>query len=245
MTKVGAPEKMIEHGKRLDGRRLDEFRPLIAEAGMLEKACGSGRFEFANTKAIAAVYGPRKVHPRHMMQPQRAILRCKYSMAPFSTGERSRPGHSRRSIEISKVVTEALTSVMFLEDNPKTAIDAFVEIIQADASTRCAGLNATAIALADAGIPMRDLVASCSVGKVDGKIVLDVAGLEDNFGEVDMALATIGGSDRIVLLQLDGVITLEEFSDALDLAVRGCAEIHNLQKETLRKRYAANFGGEE
>jgi exosome complex component RRP41 len=245
MAKVGAPEKMIEHGKRMDGRTLEQFRPLVAEAGFLEKACGSGKFEFANTKAIAAVYGPRKVHPRHMMQPQKAILRCKYNMAPFSTGERSRPGHSRRSIEISKVITEALNSAMFLEDNPKTAIDAFVEIIQADASTRCAGLNAASLALADAGIPMRELISSCSAGKIDGKVVLDIAGLEDNFGEVDIAIATFGGSDKVVLLQLDGIMTVGEFHKALDLGVKGCSEIHALQKETLRKRYAVNLGGEE
>ncbi|MFQ6009841.1 MAG: exosome complex exonuclease Rrp41 [Candidatus Aenigmatarchaeota archaeon] len=245
MAKVGAPEKLIVKNKRLDGRKLEEFRPIIVEAGVLRRAGGSARFEFGNTKALAAVYGPRKVHPRHMMEPKRAILRCKYFMAPFSTQERIRPGYSRRGIEISKVITEALTCATFLEDNPKTAIDTFVEIMQADASTRCAGLNAVSLAMADAGIPMKDLIASCSVGKVDGKIVLDVSGVEDNYGEVDMAVATIGGTEKIVLLQVDGILTIDEFSKALELAVKGCKEIFQKEKGALKTRYATTGGEEE
>ena len=244
MAKAGAPEKLIVKNKRLDKRNLEEFRPMKAGAGMLTRAEGSGLFEFGGTKAISAVHGPRKVHPRHLMEPKRAVLRCKYFMAPFSTQDRIRPGYSRRGIEISKVITEAMFSVVFVEDNPKTAIDAFIEVMQADASTRCAGLNAVAIAMADAGIPMRDLVSCCSVGKVDDKIVLDVSGIEDNYGQVDIAIATIGGTDKIVLLQIDGILTPDEFSKAMDLGVKGCSEVFEKQKEALKSRYASEGGDE-
>ncbi|MBL7159969.1 MAG: exosome complex exonuclease Rrp41 [Candidatus Aenigmarchaeota archaeon] len=239
MSKVGAPEKLIVNGKRLDGRDLEQFRPMETNVRVIKRAVGSAFFAFENTKAIAAVYGPREVHPRHKQNPEKAIIKCKYFMAPFSTKERIRPGHSRRGTEISMVIAQALSQVIFFEEFPKTSIDVFIEIIQADASTRCAGLNAASMALADAGIPMRDLVSSCAVGKIDGELVLDVGGLEDNYGDVDFAVATVAGSDRFVLMQMDGVLTKEEFFKALDMAEAGCKEIYEKQKEALEKKYSA------
>ena len=235
--KKGAPEKLIIKGKRIDGRKPDEMREIEARAGILKNAEGSGYFRFGNTVAIAAVHGPREIHPRHLQDPLRSVLRCRYNMVPFSTTERSRPGYSRRSTEISKVITEAFESVIFLEEFPKSAIDVFIEVIQADASTRCAGLNAASIALADAGIPMRDLVASCSVGKIDGELVLDVSGKEDNYGEVDLPVGYIPKTDEIVLLQMDGILTIEEFEKALEMAKNGCKMVYEKQKEALKKRY--------
>jgi exosome complex component RRP41 len=237
MTKVGKPDQMIIKGKRLDGRDLEEFRPITVDVGVLKRAEGSAVFKFGDTYALSAVYGPKTMHPKHLQDPQRAVLKCIYSMAPFSTKERVRPGKSRRSTEISKVLNEALSNVIFFEDYPKTGIDVFVEILQADASTRCAGLNAASLALADAGIPMRDLISTCSVGKVEDKIVLDVGGFEDNYGDVDMSVATIGNQDKIVLLQMDGIITKEEFVKMIKLARKGCADIYEIQKKALRERY--------
>ena len=237
MGKAGKPEKLIVNGKRLDGRDLHEFREMSLEIGSLKRAVGSAIFRFGNTYALSAVYGPRPFHPKHRQNPQKAVLRCRYSMAPFSTYERVRPGISRRSVEISKVLNEALSNVIFFEDYPKTGIDVFVEILQADASTRTAGLNAASLALADAGVPMRDLISSCSVGRVDGKIILDLDGVEDNYGEVDMAVATIGNQDKIVLLQMDGTITKEELAKMLELAKKGCYEIYDKQKKVLKEKY--------
>ena len=237
MGKAGKPEKMIINGKRLDGRTVNDFRPMKLEVGNLKRAVGSATFSFGNTYALSAVYGPRTVHPRHIEDPQRAVLRCRYAMAPFSTKERIRPGTSRRAVEISKVINEALSNVIFFEEYPKTVIDVFVEILQADASTRCAGLNAASMALADAGVPMRNLISSCSVGVVDGEIALDIAGLEDNYGDVDMAVATIGNEDKFVLLQMDGIITKDQMKTMLELAKKGCAEIYEKQKQALKDKY--------
>lgn len=237
MSKVGKPEKMIINGKRLDGRGLEEFRPITVEVGVLKRAEGSAIFKFGDTYALAAVYGPRPMHPRHLQDPQKAILRCRYSMAPFSTNERVRPGISRRNVEISKVLNEALSSVIFFEDYPKTGIDVFVEVLQANASTRTAGLSAASLALAEAGVPIKDLISSCTVGKIDGKIVLDVAGDEDQFGDVDMATATIGNEDKFVLLQMDGIVTKEEFLKMIELAKKGCAEVYERQKNALKEKY--------
>ncbi|NIM47381.1 MAG: exosome complex exonuclease Rrp41 [Candidatus Aenigmarchaeota archaeon] len=237
MSKIGKPEKMIIGGKRLDGRGLEEFRPLTAEVGALKRANGSAVFRFGDTYALSGVFGPKTMHPRHLQDPQRAVLKCRYSMAPFSTKERIRPGRSRRATEISKVLNEALSNVIFFEDYPKTGIDVFVEILQANASTRCAGLNAASLALAEAGVSMRNLISACTVGKIDGQIVLDVGGDEDQFGDVDVAFATIGNKDKIVLFQMDGIVTREEFLKMIDLAKKGCAQIYEKQVNALREKY--------
>lgn len=231
------PEKLIVNGKRLDGRTIDELRPMEAKIGIFERADGSAMFRFGNTVAVAAVYGPRTLHPKFLQNPQKAILRCRYNMAPFSTDERIRPGTSRRSVEISKIMTDALSQVIFFEEFPKTAIDVFVEILQADSSTRCAALNAASLALADAGIPMQDMVASCSVGKIDGQIVLDVGGVEDNFGEADIPVAIVPRGNRVVLLQVDGILSKEEFLKAMEMAKAGLEKVYAKQKEALKNKY--------
>ncbi|MEM7826707.1 MAG: exosome complex exonuclease Rrp41 [Candidatus Aenigmatarchaeota archaeon] len=225
-----------EHGIRLDGRRTDEMRNIVAKAGVLKRADGSGYFEFGSTKAIAGVYGPRRV-PRFLEESERSVLNVVYYMAPFSTRERCSPVPSRRSREISLVIKHALESVIFLEEFPKTIIDVYVEILQADASTRCAAINAASIALADAGIPMRDLVASVSVGKVDGKIVLDIAGKEDEEGETDIPVAYYPRKNEFTLLQMDGIISKDEFKRAIELAILGCNKVYEKQKEALRNKY--------
>jgi len=114
------------------------------------------------TRFIAAVYGPREVHPRHLQDVTRAIVRYRYNMASFSVEERKRPGPDRRSYELSKVSREALEPVILTSFFPRSVIDVFVEVLQADAGTRTAGINAAAVALADAGIPMKNMISSCA-----------------------------------------------------------------------------------
>lgn len=232
----GKPEKFIIDGKRLDGRAPDELRPIKIEVGVLKRADGSCYIEFGGNKVIAAVYGPREVHPRHLQEASRAIVRYRYNMAAFSVDDRKRPGPDRRSVEISKVSREALEPLILTDLFPRSVIDIFVEILQADAGTRVTGINAASVALADAGIPMKGLVAACAVGKVDNTIVLDLNKEEDNFGQADMPVA-ITQNDDIVLLQMDGHLTQEEFARALELAKWGCYDILKLQKEALVRKY--------
>ncbi len=239
MSNKQIAEKLIIKGKRPDGRKLDEMREMEARAGVIERADGSGYFRLGNTIAVAAVYGPRELHPKHLTDPVRAYVKCRYNMAPFSTTERIRPGPSRRSTEISKVIKEALGSVMFLEEYPGTGIEVYIEVLQADASTRCVGLNAASIALADAGIPMKDLIASCAAGKVEGEILLDVAGIEDCEGEVDLPIAYVPRENKIYLLQMDGIISKDEIKKAVEMGIEGCKIIYEKQKEALKKKYEA------
>lgn len=229
--------KLIKDGVRIDGRKFDELRPIRLEACVLKRADGSAYVEWGANKILAAVYGPREVHPRHLQDSSKALVQCKYNMASFSVGERKRPGPDRRSIEISKVIAEALESAVFTEQFPRTTIDVFIEVLQANAGTRCAGITAASLALADAGIPMRGLIPACAVGKVEGEIILDLSKEEDNSGEADMPVAMLPRTKEIVLLQMDGHLTVDEFDKALELVTDACLKIHNMQKDALKRKY--------
>jgi len=222
---------------RIDGRLPEQLRPIRIEVGVLGNADGSALVEYGATRVLAAVYGPREAVPRHVALPDRAIIRCRYHMAPFSTEERKTPAPTRREVELSKVIREALESVVLTEMYPRTSIDVYMEVLQSDGGTRTAAITAASLALADAGIAMRDLVAGVAVGKVDGVLVLDINEVEDNYAEADMPVAMAPSLDKVLLLQLNGVLTHDEFIKALDLARRGILEIYKLQKEALRKKY--------
>jgi exosome complex component RRP41 len=230
-----------EKGRRLDGRKPDELRPVRIEAGVLRRADGSAYMEWGGNKVLAAVYGPREAHPRHLQDPARALVQCRYNMAPFSVTDRKRPGPDRRSVEISKVISEAFSSVVFKEQFPRTSVDIFIEVLQADAGTRCAGLTAASVALADAGVPMRDLIASCASGKIDGVVCLDLNKEEDNFGDADCPMAVVPRTGEIVLLQMDGHLTYDEFQKAMSLSIGAAQRLWELQRDALRRRYSVTL----
>lgn len=222
---------------REDGRAFDELRPLKIEAGVLERADGSAYLEFGGNKVLVAVYGPKESHIRRFQRPDRAYIRCRYNMAPFSVDDRKRPGPDRRSVEISKITAEALQPSILLEKYPRSLIDIFIEVLEAEGGTRCAGITAAAVALADAGIPMKDMVVACAAGKVNDEVVLDLSEVEDKEGQADVPVAIMPRSGEITLLQSDGSLNAEEFEKAIDLAVEGCQTISKIQKEALKKRY--------
>ena len=115
MGGIGAPEKLIVNGKRLDGRKPDQLRDISIKAGVIPTADGSAELSIGDTRVIVSVHGPREAIPRHIARPDRAYLNCNYDMMAFSTSDRNRPGPSRRSTEISKVITDALAPAIMLE----------------------------------------------------------------------------------------------------------------------------------
>jgi len=226
--------------KRPDGRNFDELRPIQAEVGIIKNATGSASFAFGNSKAIAAVYGPRQLYPQHLQDPEKCLLRCYYDLASFSVLERKKPGPSRRSTEISLVMTKALEPALILEKFPNTVIDVYVLIVQADASTRCAAINAASMALAHAGILMHDLVGAVSVGKVGGNLIVDLTKAEEDFQDehgktTDIPIAMLARSNRISLIQLDGSISKEELNKAVKLAKKVMPQIIKAQRDALKK----------
>ncbi len=222
---------------RIDKRKYDELRPLEIKAGVIPNANGSAMVRMGKTIAVAAVYGPREMFPKFKQKSNKAVLNTLYTMVPFSTTERVRPGRSRRSMEICKVTRQALEPAIFLEEFPKSVIDVYINIIQADAGTRTAGINAASVALADAGIPMRDLVASVAGGKIGKNFLVDLCMEEEEETEADVPVAYMPRTRQITLLQMDGDLPKEDVKEIIKLAIKSIEKIYKEQRKALEARW--------
>ena len=237
---------MAKEIKREDGRKFNELRPMSAKVGVIPNADGSAMFSFGDTIAIAAVYGPKKMHPQHMQNPEKGTLRYTYNMLSFSVNDRIRPGPSRRSQEISKISEWALDPVVMIDKFPNTVVDVHVNILQANASTRCAGINAAALALAHAGINMKNMVSSVSIGKLDKDLVVDVSKHEEDWEEGEGATdipISFTSDGKITHMQLDGKIDVKQLKEAIKLAREACKEIYEVQKNALKESVNTKEGG--
>ncbi|MFA4946279.1 MAG: exosome complex exonuclease Rrp41 [Candidatus Micrarchaeia archaeon] len=238
MAKKSDIQLVKSDGTRLDGRSPTDLRPLKITAGVLKQANGSALVEWGRNKVLAAVYGPRECFPKMLTNPYRAAINARYLMAPFSGNEEhSRSGPNRRSQEISKVIQHVFENLVLTEQFPKTMIDICIEVLQSDGGTRIAAVTAASVALADAGIPMRDLACGVGVGKASGQLLADLDKGEDNFGESDIPTVISPRTGELLLYQMDGMLTREEISRGFDLATEACMKVHAKQVEALKKKY--------
>ena len=241
MGGYGDVQMIDENGLRMDGRTATQVRPITIETGVIPVADGSCRMTWGTNDVVVAIYGPMEAHPRKIQRQDRAVLDVRYNMAPFSTSDRIRPGFNRRSREISKVTADALESVVLLELYPRSKIRVEIEVLCAEAGTRCVGLTAASVALADAGIPMTDLVVSVASGKVNDVVVCDLNKEEDNYGEADLPMGVLPNSGELVFLQMDGDLSPEEFQLAWDYNMGAIAPVHKIMIEALER----SNGGDE
>jgi len=230
--------------KRSDGRKLDEMRLMSAKVGVIPSADGSAMWKQGDTIAIAAVHGPKKMHPQHQQNPSTGQLRCNYTLMSFSVSDRARPGKNRRSQEIDKIIEWAIEPALLIKNYQNMVIDVSINITQADAGTRCAGINAAALALAHAGIPMKTMVSSIALGKLDKTLVVDINKAEEDFeegeGSTDIPI-TMTHDGKITHMQLDGKITPKQMTDVMKMAKKACDEIYEIQKKALKE----SVGGKE
>merc|ERR1712137_420300 len=235
---MGKDELISEEGLRIDGRRAEELRNIKCKLSVAPDADGSAFYQQGHTEVIATVYGPMESKRRNAAH-DRAIINCEYLMAPFSTAERknTRKG-DRRSTEIALLIKQTFEAIVLCELAPRSQIDIFVSVIQADGGTRCAAINAVTLALIDAGIPMREFVCSCAAGFVNGTAILDLNYVEDSSG-ADLPIALLPQSGKITMLQMDSKLRLDEFEQVMHLAVEGCKKLHVLLLESVKQRTEA------
>lgn len=223
---------------RLDNRKVDELRKIKIELGVSKNAEGSCYLEWGKNIVIATVNGPKPVFPRHLADPQKAVVDYKYRMACFSVSERKSPVPGKRDKEISLVSGNALESAIMVEQFPNTLIDVNVLILSADAGTRVAALTAASLAAADAGLPMRGMISAVAAGRANEQLVLDLTKEEEDTADaVDMACAFLMPQKEIVLLQMDGFVKKEDCSKILENALIGAEKIYEIQKKALLEKY--------
>jgi exosome complex component RRP41 len=143
------------------------------------------------------------------------------------------------------VTKNSLLPVLDLSEYPNSVVDVFIELPQTEAGSRCAGITAASMALADAGLLMKDLISSVSVGRVDDKLVVDLDYYEESYPDgpvADVPLAIMPGTGEITLLQMDGEVEKDDLKKLLDLGKKACMEIYEVQKKALKERYEQKQG---
>ncbi|MHA2250841.1 MAG: hypothetical protein ACXAD7_10775 [Candidatus Kariarchaeaceae archaeon] len=223
--------------RRPDGRLVDEIRDLKIEVGILDRADGSAKVHLGRNMAIASVYGPRELHPKHAALANKAVVRLNYRMATFSVDDYKKPFPSRREKEISKVLSEAFESVVLTKQWPRSVIDVHIQLFQSDGGTRTAAAIAASAALADAGIPMKELSGGIAAGIYEDRVVIDMTGHEDMKGTGDMPVLYSPKNDEVSLFQLDGMFTFEQFNEAFTKTLKAIEQVVDSIQMALKQKY--------
>ncbi|XP_033625737.1 exosome complex component RRP41-like [Asterias rubens] len=229
-------ELLSDQGFRVDGRRPHELRKIQCRMGVFRQADGSAYIEQGNTKALATVYGPHEVTGnRSRAHHDRVNINCQYSMATFSTGERKkRPMGDRKSQEMSLNLQRTFEAAIMTHLYPRSQIDIYVQILQADGGNYCACVNAATLAIIDAGIPMRDYICACSAGFISDTPLVDISYLEESLGGPEMILAVLPKSEQIALFQSNSRLHVDNLSQVLDMAMKGCKDVYTVLDGAVR-----------
>eukprot|EP00320_Phaeocystis_rex_P006591 CAMPEP_0119065786 /NCGR_PEP_ID=MMETSP1178-20130426/8519_1 /TAXON_ID=33656 /ORGANISM="unid sp, Strain CCMP2000" /LENGTH=244 /DNA_ID=CAMNT_0007047335 /DNA_START=28 /DNA_END=762 /DNA_ORIENTATION=+ len=216
-------EILSPEGLRLDGRRPSEIRRLRCRLSAEPKADGSAYLEQGNTKVLVTVCGPHEVSSQRKAQHDRAVLHCTYSALPFAGGvHKSRADRVER--ELAAAVRSVFDPVVQTQLYPRTQIDVSLMLLQADGGVRAACINATTLALIDAGVAMEDFVCACTAGAVQGALLLDMNAQEDGAG-AELTVGLLPRSDRVSLLQLESKVPLASADELVNFAIEGCRQV--------------------
>jgi polyribonucleotide nucleotidyltransferase len=237
-------DEILQRGRRLDGRRFDEIRPITIEVGVLPRTHGSALFTRGETQAlVTATLGTaddqQKVETVDGETWKRFMLH--YNFPPFSVGEvKFLRGPGRREIGHGALAERALTPMMPAEDKFPYTVRVVSEILESNGSSSMASVCGGSLAMMDAGVPMHKPVAGVAMGLVmdeeTGKyaVLTDIAGAEDHYGDMDFKVT--GTASGITALQMDikvAGITTEIMTKALEQARQGRMHILGKMQETL------------
>ena len=242
LTKKLVRERIIRDGVRIDGRGLADIRQLSAEAHVIPRVHGSALFERGETQ-IVGVTTLNMLRMEQMidtLNPERTKRYMhNYNMPPYSTGETGRVGSpKRREIGHGALAERALIPVLPTREEFPYAIRQVSEAIGSNGSTSMGSVCASTMALLDAGVPLKDMVAGIAMGLINegGQYVTltDILGAEDAFGDMDFKVA--GTRDVITALQLDtklGGIPATVLASALTQARAARLTILDVMREAI------------
>ncbi|CAG9465096.1 unnamed protein product [Pedinophyceae sp. YPF-701] len=232
-------EYVSPEGLRVDGRRPKELRRIQCEVGVLPYADGSASFAMGNTRAIAAVYGPRPLEAGVAESPDGCTVRCEFTTASFATSERrKRRKGDRRSAECAALVRCAVENSVVRSLLKRSLVDVHVLIEQADGGTRSCAINAAIAAVIDAGIPCVDVAGAVAAGYLDGTALLDLNYVEDGGNGPDVVVALQPREGRVVVLESDGRTAVDTLTPVIALAVEGCRAVAEQTRAALAKAAA-------
>ena len=231
---------MVSYGLRIDGRRPLELRTISCQIGVMDSADGSSLFQIGNTAVLAFVRGPK----------QSRYDRGKLSISAFfvqsgSTsvdGKRS-SGKDKRSIEFEANLKSMFDSVIVHESLEHSEIEIHAQVLQDDGSTESAAVNAITLALIHAGVPLRDLLVSCSSGAFNGTSLVDLNYFEaQSFAVVsEFRVAIASRTEKLAYCNYDDIgghkLTPELVQEMVACAVMGCKHVQTVIRDFLLRFY--------
>jgi len=234
---MGKTEFVSPEGLRVDGRRATETRRIRCKLGVFEQADGSAYFEQGNTRCLVSVSGPHDITRHGNVKADRATIHCDYAVATFSSGERRRSTRgSRQAIETGLLIANTFESVILVEQFPRSQIDICIQVIQGDGGLLNAAINATTLALIDAGIPLKDFLVSCSASWIEGTTLCDLNYMEESAqGCCKLPIALLPKTDKVAMMQTDEIVELDRLKDVLEMASKGCHLIHDIMLREVRE----------
>ncbi|KAK9857944.1 hypothetical protein WJX84_010501 [Apatococcus fuscideae] len=228
------PVNTIVHGTRLDGRGPEEFRPIFFSTGVIPQATGSAYAELHNTKLMVGIYGPRP-SDRWVGFSEEGRLDCDVKMAPFSSWQRTKWGQSPDERAMAGLLGVALEAGVQRSAFPKATVDVQCLILEAGGSELAVAIAAASLALADAGIPMRDLITSCTVSRVDNQLLLDATSDEAFQEDGGVLLAMLPSLGQVTQLLVKGEWAGSELEEAVQLSMSGCKDVDEICRQVLQE----------
>ncbi|KAA6402258.1 MAG: putative Exosome complex component RRP41 [Streblomastix strix] len=244
---------------RIDGRLDRELRAISCDIGCYPTFDGSALFSQGNTQVLATVSGPKQCRIRNREKRDRAIIQVQIFFPAFCAVERKKSGrYDHHSKEVGLEIKNVLESLVLLEIQPRSQIDVNISVIQSDGGVKCASINASVLALIDAGIPLKGVLAACAAGYVNDKPVLDMNRDEHTFKGADVPVALLTpisiskkgqsrsktldnavellkeSEDEILLVESNAQLSAEQFNTVMALAMDGCKQIAEYMKQKVR-----------
>ncbi len=236
--------KLLNEDKRPDGRKNDELRSLYGEVGLFKRLHGSAIFQRGNTQSLAVVTlappgSEQLLETIEATSKKRFMLH--YNFPPFSTGEVGRlGGPGRREIGHGALAEKALRSMMPSQDEFPYTVRVVSEILSSNGSSSMATTCASSLALMDAGVPIKKPVAGIAMGLMSNKekykILTDIQGPEDHYGDMDCKVA--GTTDGITAIQMDVKIdgvTVDVLGEVFEQSKKARLEILGVMNAVIKK----------
>ncbi|OAA38471.1 exosome complex exonuclease RRP41 [Beauveria brongniartii RCEF 3172] len=224
---------------RVDGRRWNELRRLHALIRTQDAADGSSYLEMGHTKVMCVVSGPSEQQQNQKRGGQAnasrdgATVNVNIIIAGFSSVDRKKRGRNDKRIqEMEITIAKALSSNLHTHIFPHSSISISLHVLSQDGSLLAALLNATTLALIDAGIPMNDYIAACTAGSTSSFAAGDDSAdplLDLNNQEEQelpyLTVATLGDSDRVAVLACESRVQVSRFQGMLVVGIDGCKQV--------------------
>ncbi|KAI0059185.1 exosome component 4 [Artomyces pyxidatus] len=229
-------EILNDGGYRSDGRRQYELRDMTFDMSEQAGADGSAIIAHGLTQVLVSVFGPREAKMRSQTLHDRAIINVEVSIAPFSTGDRrKRARGDKRILEFASMIKATFEPVVQTSLHPRSQIDIFVHVLQQDGGVLQACINATTLALANAGVPLLDFVCAVTGGVHAAAPMLDLTTLEEN-DLPHVTVAVMPRTGRVTLVSMETRLHVDRFEEIFRLAGQAGSVLHKEMRAAVRER---------